>query len=296
VLASGDPHKVTLCDDGGFVWEADDHDGSIAASCYTNEIKDEDELVVDGKVVTDDEGDAVMTETKNVIAGPTYYTTDQMVRAYLMDYPLFMAAAAEGYTENIDDSGLSSSEKVEMSRQLDEAVRDMGIIAGPGMAVASSQTDQTTAEQLLQMETDKEVEMSTWNCSNQGGNVRDDIQFIADNGNAHYYKDGNCTLPDVQVTLAEGLMDFILAAAEKMRDEGMKLRISSLVASHGAPDGGNHPNGAAVDFVCPSKQKTECQTLLNEVGATFGFSAKVSNENYLLNSSSTHAHFSNTGT
>jgi hypothetical protein len=175
-------------------------------------------------------------------------------------------------------------------------MRDMNIMSGASQAVAVDTEDSTAAEKLLQMEASGELALTTWSCVDEGGSVRNDIQYIADNGNAHYYENGNCSSPDTQVSLADGLMQFILAAAEKLRDNSMVLTISSLVASHGAPDGGNHPRGAAVDLVCPSGQGSDCQTLLDQVGAQFGFSAQVGNENYLLDPNSTHAHFSNTGT
>jgi hypothetical protein len=175
-------------------------------------------------------------------------------------------------------------------------MRDMNVMSGSDQAVGISDDDKGIAEQLLQMREDGDLKMKAWGCSGQGGSVKDDISYIAENGNAHYYQDGNCSLPDTQVMLAGGLMKFILAAAEKLKENDMVLSINSLVASHGASDGGNHPEGKAVDFGCPSGKEAECQQLLDTVGAEFGFSAQVSDENYLLDPDSTHAHFSTTGT
>jgi hypothetical protein len=296
-IASG-KHWVTLCDDSSFVWDVDDE------SCYNKTVYLEREATDDaGNVIVDNDGNAVMETTDIVTAGYTFYTTDQMVRAYLLDYPLIMSAAAEDYRELCDDiedatdKQTCENEKAEASDFLDDAMQDMGITSsGPSETMLTSLNDQESATKLLQMNDAGDVVMTaSWDCVSQGETVRDDIQYIADHGNAHYYDDGNCSSSDHQVTLVSGLMQFIVAAASRLKAEGMTLTISSLVASHGASDGLNHPNGRAVDFVCPSGQENRCQTLLDEVGAELGFSAQVPDENYLLYSSSTHAHFSDSG-
>jgi hypothetical protein len=291
-------HSVTLCNDGNFVFGVDDKNCYEDKTVYLErEAKD-----ADGNVIVDNDGNAVMETTDIVIAGYTSYTTDQMVRAYLLDYPQIMSAAAEDYRElcndieDATDKQACENEKAEASEYLDEAMQDMRIVnSGSGQTLLTSLNDQESATKLLQMNDAGDVAMTEWECSSQGGDVRDDIEYIANNGHAHYYDNGNCSSSDHQVTLAAGLMQFILAAANKLRENGMVLTVSSLVASHGPSDGLNHPNGNAVDFVCPSGQESQCQTLLDQVGSELGFSAQVSNENYLLDSNSTHAHFSTTG-
>jgi hypothetical protein len=283
LLANGS-HNVTLCDDGSFVWE-DDY------PCYSEIVHDEKEKVVGGKVQRDGDGDAIMEETDVILVGPTSYTTDQLVRAYLLDYPLLTASAAESWKEDVDDADLTDEERAMLSKHLEEAMQDMGISTASGST--DGQDDKAIAEQLLKMASDGEMTMLTLMCPN-GQSVRNDFQYIADNGHAHYFNNGNCSGPDTQVTLAEGLMQFILTSAQKIHDAGMTLSVNALVASHSV-NGGNHPAGKAVDFGCPAGKTAECQTILDSVGAELGFSAKVSYENYLTDPSSTHAHFSTMG-
>jgi hypothetical protein len=141
-LGSDTAHGITLCDDfdvvaAGYVWADEDPDGSIAASCWSGEmIYAEKETTKDGEPVLDEDGDPVMEDTSVVIAGPTAYTTDQIVRTYLLDYPSIMAAAADDYRELCDDiedakdKSACETEKAEASDYIGEAMQDMGVMTG----------------------------------------------------------------------------------------------------------------------------------------------------------------------
>jgi hypothetical protein len=298
-LASGS-FDVHLCDDGSFFWadeiadddpRIDEHDTLGGGECYVlgHEIYDEVESKnADGKVITDDEGDAVMERTDNIIVGRTTYTTDQIVRAYLLDYPLLMSGAAEAWQESVDDSELSDEEKSDLSKYLDEAMRDMGVLpGGSSQAVASDSEDQAAAEELLKMLTNGEITMGAGSCAS-GGSVYQDVKFIADNGNAHYYNDGNCSSPDTSVSLADGLMQFIVAAAKKLKESDIVLKIAGLVASakeqvvdgqmvvgipgtNSASLADSHHEGKSVDLICPEDSMSDCQRLLSEIATEYGF-------------------------
>ena len=298
-LGGDTEYGVTICDDGSFVWDDEDPDGTIAAACFTETIVEKKAVnqSSDSRIASTDLTDLSDDDIAEfVVAGHTSFTVDEMVRTYLLDYPIMMSAAASDYKENIDEFDLSDEDKSDISKQLDEAMRDMGIMTGAASATPVDGDNQTIAEQLLEMQKRNELKMKDWSCV-QGSSVKKDIEYIAENNRARYFKNGNCSSPDTKVDLAEGLMKFIIAAAEKMKENDMVLTIYSLVASNGAPDDDDldHSKGRAVDLVCPSGKESECQKLLDEVGAEYGMSALIESENYLLDPNSTHAHFSVAG-
>jgi hypothetical protein len=158
-IASGE-HGVTLCDnddiDYTFVWDDNDDPDKSVEECFSgNTVYGESyERDADGKIMLDDDGDEIMVENTNiVIAGHTSYTTDQMVRTYLLDYPQIMAAAADGYRELCDDiedaadKAACKNEKDEASTYLDEAMQDMGVMTGSeNTSTASSEFNPDTIQ------------------------------------------------------------------------------------------------------------------------------------------------------
>ena len=101
-------HEVILCNNGDFVWTEDGN------TCEHTEVKDEDGSLISGKKT---------------------YTTDQIVRAYLLDYPMIMSAAAEDYEglcNNLEGVNKQDcdSEKTEASNYIGEAMNDIGVSTG----------------------------------------------------------------------------------------------------------------------------------------------------------------------
>lgn len=122
-LGSNTKHEVIICNNGDFIW-AENNNTCEATQKEVTE-------TIDGKEVT------------TVISGRTSFTTDQIVRAYLLDYPLIMSAAAEDYTESCD--GLEGSEKTECDADINdsssfisEAMNDMGVSTGSSGSSGSS--------------------------------------------------------------------------------------------------------------------------------------------------------------
>jgi hypothetical protein len=146
-LTHGQPeHVVHLCEDGSFIWddETTGEDDPRIAECYTDTVYDEDES-------TDDDGNIVMTENKkHVIVGKATYKTDDMVRAYLLDYPLMMAAAAEDWQDSINEAFEgeedAADQRSELSKEMDEAMVDMGIMSGEAVSAANASSGSGSSE------------------------------------------------------------------------------------------------------------------------------------------------------
>jgi hypothetical protein len=301
-------HKVLLCDiinnedDPAFIWVPDGNDKldeATESSCFSGQTVygEKEQLDADGK--KDDDDDVMMTEDQSVvIAGYATYSTDQMVRAYLLDYPSFMMTAAQDYLELCDgiedttEKANCEAEKEAAAPYIEDAMQDIEMSEMLDSAVAVNPEDQAAAEKLLQMRDNGDLAMTTWSCVGEGGSVQADIQFIADNGNAHFYENGNCSSPDHSIILNENLMPFIVAAAEKLKENNIKLTITGLVASArerteerqeaelavGVPIpedtslADSHYSGSAVDLGCPEDNENYCKRLLDEVAAAHGLS------------------------
>jgi hypothetical protein len=225
---------VTLCDDGTFEWG---HTSCATKTEYAewtegDEKYDEDKAE---NLIFDENGNKI------VVIGQTNYTTDDMVRSYLLDYPLLMTAAAEGYRELCDDledpeKSICEAEKDDASSVLDDAMSDMNIVAGGAPSDSTvSGTDQELAQKLLDYIADGTISTSN---SPDPSVIKEGLQGTVD-GNS-----------DVDTKMLQFLVDLA-------DNSGGKLFLNEL-----ATDGGTSAN-------------FDCRTTINydtmdEIGRKYG--------------------------